>query len=236
MRSAYSTIIREARDCSTSLLDARGGIVAQAQWCPIHMNSFSRVFDSFAARYDLSTMESHEALLTNDPYSGGQHLNDFVLFTPVFYRGRLLGYSASIGHQIDVGGGAAGPNATATDVFQEGLRLPLLRIDLERDLGDGMLEQLIRSNVRAPDLVMGDVYAQVAANRTGQVRLKELAQRFGPDRVSAAGAELQDYSERLTRAAIESLPDGVYAGEDYVDDNGFDETPLRVKATVEVAA
>jgi N-methylhydantoinase B len=228
VRSAYSTIIREARDCSTSLLDRDGHVMAQAQFCPIHMNSFGKVFEAFAKRYDLSRIQPGEALITNDPYSGGQHLNDFVLFTPIFVAGELTAYSASIGHHIDIGGGAAGPNTRATEVIQEGLRIPLLKFDLERDLGAGMLEQFIRLNVRPPDLVMGDVYAQVAANRTGESRFLDLVERFGKDAVLETAAELQNYSERLTRALIRELPNGVYEGEDFVDDNGFTEEPLRV--------
>ncbi|HKG27152.1 MAG TPA: hydantoinase B/oxoprolinase family protein, partial [Thermomicrobiales bacterium] len=126
VRSAFSTIIREARDCSTSLLDRNGRVIAQAQFCPIHMNSFTSVFDAFSRRHDLATLRPGEALLTNDPYSGGQHLNDFVLFTPIFAGDELVAFSASIGHHIDVGGGAAGPNAGATDIYAEGIRLPLL--------------------------------------------------------------------------------------------------------------
>jgi len=234
IRSAYSTIIREARDCSTSLLDRDGKVMAQAQFCPIHMNSFGKVFEAFARQYDLSTLKPGEALITNDPYSGGQHLNDFVLFTPIFIGGELTAYSASIGHHIDVGGGAAGPNIRATEVIQEGLRIPLLKFDLDRDLGPGMLEQFIRLNVRPPDLVMGDVYAQVAANRTGEVRFLELVERFGKEAVLETATELQNYSERLTRALIRELPDGVYDGEDFVDDNGFTDEPLRVAVKVTI--
>jgi N-methylhydantoinase B len=235
VRSAYSTIIREARDCSTSLLDADGRVIAQAQFCPIHMNSFSTVFEAFAKKHDVRSMGPGEALLTNDPYSGGQHLNDFVLFTPIFANGELVAFGASIGHHLDVGGGAAGPNATAGDIFSEGLRIPLLRLNLERDLGSGLLEQMIRANVRPPDLVMGDVYAQIAANRTGETRLLELIKRFELYRVLAAAGELQDYSERLARAAIDAIPDGVYEAEDWVDDNGFTDEPLRVALRITVS-
>jgi N-methylhydantoinase B len=234
IRSAYSTIIREARDCSTSLMDRDGLIMAQAQFCPIHMNSFGKVFEAFARRYDLSCIQPGEALITNDPYSGGQHLNDFVLFTPIFVDGELSAYSASIGHHIDVGGGAAGPNTRATEVIQEGLRIPLLKFDLERDLGAGMLEQFLRLNVRPPDLVMGDVYAQIAANKTGEIRFLELMDRFGKEAVLETAAELQNYSERLTRALIRELPDGVYEGEDFVDDNGFTDQPLRVALKITI--
>jgi N-methylhydantoinase B len=234
VRSAYSTIIREARDCSTSFLDKDGRIIAQAQFCPIHMNSFGKVFEAFARRYDVTRISPNEGLITNDPYSGGQHLNDILLFTPVFHRGRLVAFSASLGHHIDVGGGAAGPNARATDVFAEGLRIPLVKFDFERDLGAGILEQFIRTNVRAPDLVMGDLYAQIAANRTGESRFIEMLDRFGTDTVLAAAAQLQDYAERLAREAILAIPDGVYEAEDFVDDNGFTPEPLRVKAKVTV--
>jgi N-methylhydantoinase B len=235
VRSAYSTIIREARDCSTSFLDRDGRIIAQAQFCPIHMNSFGKVFEAFAKRFDLSTIQPNEGLITNDPYSGAQHLNDIVLFTPVFYRGRLVAFSASLGHHIDVGGGAAGPNAGATDVYSEGLRIPLSRFDIERDLGEGLLEQFIRINVRPPDQVMGDIYAQLAANRTGAARFVEMLERFGEETVLTAAAELQDYSERLAREAISAIPDGVYEAEDFVDDNGFTGEPLRVAVRITVA-
>jgi len=236
IRSAYSIIIREARDCSTSLLDRHGRIMAQAEFCPIHMNSFGKVFEAFASRYDLSTIQPGEALITNDPYSGGQHLNDFVLFTPIFVDHHLVAYSASIGHHIDIGGAAAGPNTRATEVIQEGLRIPLLKFDLERDLGPGMLEQFIRLNVRPPDLVMGDVHAQIAANITGKTRFLELAARFGVADVLEAGEELQRYSERLTRAAIQTIPDGDYEADDFVDDNGFTNEPLRVAVRVTIDA
>lgn len=234
VRSAYSTIIREARDCSTSLLDRNGRIVAQAQFCPIHMNSFGMVFQAFARRFDLSTIRPNEGLITNDPYSGAQHLNDIVLFTPIFYRDRLVAFSASLGHHIDVGGGAAGPNAGATDVYSEGLRIPLTRFDFDRDLGDGLLEQFIRINVRPPDDVMGDIYAQIAANRTGKARFTEMIERFGEDMVLAGVGELQDYSERLARQAILAIPDGTYRAEDFVDDNGFTDEPLKVAVRIVV--
>lgn len=235
VRSAYSTIIREARDCSSSLLDRDGRIIAQAQFCPIHMNSFGMVFDAFRRRHDIGAIRPGEGFITNDPYSGAQHLNDIVLFTPIFHRGRLEGFSASIGHHIDVGGGAAGPNAAANDVFSEGLRIPLLKFDLTRDLGpEGMLEQFIRLNVRPPDQVMGDIYAQIAANRIGETRLVEMLDRFGPETLRQAGGALLDYSERLAREAIRAIPDGTYAAEDFVDDNGQSDEPLRVRVSVEV--
>jgi N-methylhydantoinase B len=232
VRSAYSTIIREARDCSTALLDRRGRVVAQAQFCPIHMNSFGKVFEAFAARYDLGAIRPEESLITNDPYSGAQHLNDIIIFSPIFHAGSVVAFAASLGHHIDVGGGAAGPNAQALDVYSEGLRIPPLKFSRERDMGEGMLEQFIRINVRAPDQVAGDLHAQLAANHTGEVRFLEMLDRFGEATVLEAVEKLQSYSEQLTRQAIASIPDGEYVAEDFVDDNGFTDEPLRVAVRV----
>lgn len=236
IRSAYSSIIREARDASTALLDPKGRIVSQAQLIPIHMNSFSLAFDSMAAEFGPETFKPGEAVITNDPYRGGQHLNDIILFTPIFADGKLVGFAGSIGHHIDIGGGAAGPNSKATDVQAEGLCLPMLRIDAERDLApDGIVGRVVRANVRAPGLVMGDLSAQLAANRTGEARLVALYEKYGADVVEAAIEEIMDYSERLTRAAVAKLPDGVYEGEDFVDDDGFSDEPCRVHARVTIS-
>ncbi len=234
VRSAYSTIIREARDCSTALLDRHGRIVAQSQFCPIHMNSFGKVFEAFAERYDVAAIKPSESLITNDPYSGAQHLNDIIIFSPIFYRGAIVAFAASLGHHIDVGGGAAGPNAQALDVYSEGLRIPPLKFDRARDMGKGMLEQFIRINVRAPDQVAGDLHAQLSANHTGEIRFLEMLDRFGEDTVLNAVEHLQSYSEQLTRQAIETIPDGEYTAEDFVDDNGFTPDPLRVSVRVTV--
>lgn len=236
IRSAYSSIIREARDASTALLDAEGRIVSQAQLIPIHMNSFSLAFDAMVEEYDLASFKSGDAVITNDPYKGGQHLNDIILFTPIFSReGKLVAFAGSIGHHIDIGGGAAGPNSKATDVQAEGLCLSMLRADLARDLQpDGVVGRVIRSNVRAPGLVMGDLAAQVAANETGAARLLSLHSKYGEAAVSEAMQAIMDYSERLTSNAISELPDGTYVGEDVVDNDGFSAEPYRVNAKVTV--
>lgn len=235
VRSAYSSLIREARDCATSVLDSHGRIIAQAQFCPIHMNSFGKIFEAFSRRYDVSAIQPNEGFITNDPYSGAQHLNDVVIFSPIFNRGRLLAFSASIGHQIDIGGGAAGPNARAADIYSEGLRIPLLKFDRDVDFGEGMLAQFIRINVRAPDQVLGDLHAQLAANHVGATRFIAMAEKFGEAALLQAAADLQRYSERLAREAIVAIPDGIYEAEDFVDDNGITDEPLRVAVKITVS-
>ena len=126
MRSAYSVIIREARDCSTSLLDPKGRIIVQAQFCPIHMNSFGMVFEAFACRYDLSHIRPQDGLITNDPYNGGQHLNDIVIFTPIFFRGEVAAYAAFLGHHSTSAGERPAPTrARPTSTRREfGFRRP----------------------------------------------------------------------------------------------------------------
>ena len=157
-----------------------------------------------------------------------------MIFTPIFLRKKVAAYATSLGHHIDIGGEAAGPTARATDVYSEGIRIPPTRFDTEKDLGPGILEQFLRANVRAPDLVMGDINAQLAANRTGERRFLEMLERFGVETVGEAARELQDYSERLAREAIRAIPDGLYEAEDFVDDNGFTTEPLKVKVAVAV--
>src|SRR5439155_1467769 len=195
IRSAYSSVIREARDASTALLDPAGRVVAQAQLIPIHMNSFGLAFQAMADEHDVSSFRPGEGVITNDPYRGGQHLNDIILFTPIFAEsGELAGFSGSIGHHIDIGGGAAGPNSMATDLPAEGICLPMLRVDVRKDLADGgVVGKFIRSNVRPPDLVMGDVAAQVAANETGSAGLRALHRKYGVEAVTEVMASVMDY-------------------------------------------
>jgi N-methylhydantoinase B len=236
IRSAYSSVIREARDASTALLDPAGRIIAQAQLIPMHMNSFSLAFAEMAREYDVSTMRPGEAVMTNDPYRGGQHLNDIILFSPIFDdAGALTAFAASIGHHIDIGGGAAGPNAAATDLAAEGITLPMMRLDVERDLAPtGIVGRFIGANVRAPDLVLGDIAAQVAANQTGGAGLLRLYRKYGTEAVREAMTAIMDYSERLMRLAISELPDGTYEGMDVIDDDGFSDEPLPIRARVTV--
>jgi len=236
VRSAYSTIIREARDSSTALMDHEGRLVSQAQYIPIHMNSFPTLFEFLKRKYLLSEIKPGDAFLSNDPYQGGQHLNDIILVTPIFYEGRLVGFSGSIGHHADIGGAAAGPYAGATDNYQEGFRIPLVKFNLQRDWKrqKGLIREFLGNNVRIPEMVLGDIDAQIAANQSGEIRLKTLMQKYGPDLVLSAMEDFMNYSERLMRDAISRVPDGEYDGEDCVDSDVFSESPLTVRAKVEV--
>jgi N-methylhydantoinase B len=235
VRSAYSTVLREARDGSAALLDATGNTIAQAELIPMQLGTIGYIFQSCAAIYPLDDLTEDDFFAINDPYSGGQHLQDVFLFHPIFLDGVLLGFSASVAHHLDLGGGAPGLHPLATDVWSEGLIIPPLKLSMKRDWHGGVFQRLLRANVRVPHQTMGDFDAQMAANAIGSARVRELAERYGPAKVTAVMAALLDYSEARMRAGIRAAPDGVYVGEDWLDDDGITETPIRVRSTVTIA-
>lgn len=234
VRSAFSTVVREARDCSTALLDADGAIVAQAEMIPMQTAALGMSFRAAKAALDLDAMGPGAAILMNDPYSGGQHLNDLILFTPIFLDDRLIGFAGSTAHHLDIGGGSAGVNTRATDLIQEGLVLPPILFDVARDWNGGMLERLLAANIRTAEIGIGDLNAQFAANHTGAGRVRELARRHGADGLAQAMRAVQDYSERRMRAGIAAIPDGVYRGEAFIDEDVFQTEPVRVAVEVRV--
>ncbi len=234
IRSAYSTIVREAQDASAALLDRDGNVVAQAELIPMQLGPMKMTFAPCAATCPVERLQPGDFYITNDPFNGGQHLPDVFIFSPVFVAGEAIGFAASVAHHLDLGGGAPGLNADASDIYQEGLRIPPSCYNLDRDWNGGPFERLVAANIRVPQLTIGDFNAQFAANATGALRLQQLAAKFGTATVTAAMAELMDYSERRVRAAIAAIPDGLYRGEDAVDDDGLDARPLAVKAEVAI--
>jgi N-methylhydantoinase B len=236
VRSAYSTIVREAQDASACLFDADGNVVAQAELIPMQLGPMSEIFRSCAAVVPVERLEDGDFYITNDPYSGGQHLQDVFIYQPIFLDGTLIGFSGTVAHHLDLGGGNPGLTPDAADVHAEGLIIPPSRYSMARDWAEsGPLQRLIAANIRVPHQTIGDFNAQFAANAIGAGRLRELCRRYGIQTVRRSMAELLAYSERRVRAAIAAIPDGVYVGEDAVDDDGLSEMPLPVRATVTVA-
>lgn len=235
MRAAHSTIVRESRDFCTSVLDANGDTVAQAEGTPIQMNSLSSALDWISDKYGLETVKPGDAFLLNNAYENGQHLNDIILILPIFDADdALIAFAGTIAHHLEVGGAMAGSNADATEIYQEGLILPSMRIDFEKDLYGGPIEQIITANVRCPDVVLGDLRAQMSSVLRGKARLLEILERYGREKFIRGMAELQDYSERRMRAVIARIPDGVYVGDDMLDGQraGDPLVPMRAKITV----
>ena len=235
VRSAYSPIVREANDCSAALLDVDGNVVSQAELIPMQLGPIGTTFRPCAQLFPPETLEPGDFYINNDPYHGGQHVPDVFIFSPVFFGGRLVGFSATVAHHLDLGGGAPGLNMAAGDVHQEGLIFPPSRYNVDRDWNGGPLERLVRANVRVPEKTIGDCNAQFAANGVGARRVIELCEKFGADTVMEAMSALLDYSEQRMRAAIAEAPDGVYHGEDQLDSDGVNDEPLVVRARVEIA-
>lgn len=235
VRSAHSPIVREAQDCSAAIMNARGEVVAQSELIAIQLGSIAHTFAPCLARYPVETIEAGDFFINNDPYSGGQHIPDIFLFTPIFVASRLIGFSASVVHHIDLGGGAPGLNPQAADVHQEGIIFPPTKYNIERDWKGGPFERLIAANVRMPDATIGDINAQFAANAIGARRIATLAEKFGCDDLADAMDEMLNYTERRIRTAIRALPDGCYQGAAEIDDDGLGNGPLTIRAQVKIA-
>ncbi|MBK8740647.1 MAG: hydantoinase B/oxoprolinase family protein [Betaproteobacteria bacterium] len=234
VRSAYSNIVREARDASAAILDPAGNIVAQSEMVPMQLGSMNTTLRACLGFYPAETLTADDFLVNNHPYHGGQHLQDVFIFRPVFVDGELIAFAGSTAHHLDLGGGSAGLNAMASDVYQEGLLLPPLKFSLSRDWNGGMFERLLAANIRVPDQTLGDFNAQFAAKAIGIERIRQLCAKYGAGTVKATMTGLIDYAERQLRAAIRALPDGVYTGEDAGDDLEGKGTPLWVRARVTV--
>jgi N-methylhydantoinase B len=225
IRSAYSANIKERRDCSTALFDAAGELVMQAEHIPVHLGSMP---DAVAAVIG-EPQRPGETWILNDPYRGGTHLPDITLVSPVFVRGALTGFAACRAHHADVGGPTPGSMpAGSRTLEEEGVVIPPTPADLHR------LRE-IASRMRFPEQRLADLRAQRAANRIGALRLTELAERHGLDLLRAGMDEILAYAERRTRAALAELPDGSYAAEDVLEDDGGGgprDVVLQVVATI----
>jgi N-methylhydantoinase B len=225
IRSAYSANIKERHDCSTALFDAAGELVTQAEHIPVHLGSMP---DAVAAVLG----EEHRAgvaWILNDPYRGGTHLPDVTLISPIFIAGELFGFAASRAHHADIGGPTAGVMpAFSQTLADEGIVIPPTRAD------PAELDRLV-AQMRSPHQRLADLRAQQAANRIGERRMAELADRHGVERLRTGMAEILAYSERRTRAALAALPDGTYAAADVLEHDtatGARDIVLRLRATI----
>ena len=232
VRTARSSVIKEAMDFSTGLLDPSGNLVAQGLCLPVHMGSFPPTLATVLKKFE-GQIRPGDVYALNDPYLGsGLHLPDIFIFKPVFHDGVLLAFAAAIGHQTDIGGRVAGGNACDnTEIFQEGLRIPPLRI-IDQGKPVESFFDILKLNVRVPETVIGDVQATIAACTRGERALIALAKKHGVAALVTDMASLLDYSENLTRAEFSAFPDGEWAFEDFLDDDGFSEESIRIFAKV----
>lgn len=232
LRSSCSPIVKEGLDASASLFTADGVTLAQACAIPIHLATLIPAVAEIRRRFPTETMREGDIYILNDPYAGGTHLPDIALVMPVFARGRLIALAATMTHHQDVGGLAAGSVPTnATEIYQEGLRLPAVAW-ARGGLFDETLTAILRANVRIPDVFIGDLHAQVAACKLGAARLAEAAERHGDNTLLAAFGLLIDRAEAMTRASLAAMPEGRWSAEDWLDNDGIAlDTPLRIAVT-----
>ncbi|HEY7551360.1 MAG TPA: hydantoinase B/oxoprolinase family protein [Hyphomicrobiaceae bacterium] len=235
-RTSRSTIVRELLDYSTAIFDRDGWNVAQAARIPSHLNSMSTFLTEILANHvPPDRWHPGDVVISNDPYCGGQHLPDIVAFKAVFHDGRRVGFVGTLCHHLDVGGSSPGSyGSSATEIFQEGLRIPPLKLFEAGRLVEP-LRALILQNVRQPELLWGDLQSQIASLNVGAAGIERLVAKLGEARFERALAQLLDASEAGMRAVIGRIPDGTYAFEDRIDDDGISGEPILIRAAVTVA-
>ena len=231
-RTSRSSVVREILDYSTCVFDANGQSVAQAARMPVHLNSMAACLEDLINHHiPIEEWYDGDVIITNDPYSGGQHLPDIQTFRPVFHEGRRIAIAGILVHHLDVGGGAPGSYyAEATEIYQEGLCIPPLKIVQGGERNEAVVKMLL-ANTREPVNVGGDFSSQLAALETGALTLQRIGKRYGADRLAEACERIQAASEAQTRAVFAEIPNGVYEFEDFVDDDGIElDRKLRINA------
>ncbi|WP_326944179.1 hydantoinase B/oxoprolinase family protein [Amycolatopsis sp. NBC_01307] len=231
VNTAFSAVVRESLDLACAVFDSRGEMIGQSVGgTPGHINAMATGMHHFVAAYPPEQLEPGDVLLTNDPWQTAGQINDITVATPVFRAGRLVAWFASCCHAPDIGGRLV--SAEAHEVFEEGLRLPILKFLRAGEVNTD-LERLIRVNVRTPEETIGDLYAQVTGNEVGATSLVRLLDEFGLDTLDDVAAEIMNRSEKALRDALRELPDGTYTNEIVTDGFDDEEIVLRVTATVD---
>ena len=230
-RSAYSTNVKTRQDFSCAFFDRDLRVIAQAFTQPVHLGSMVELVPRAVRAYGEENLAPGDMLVTNDPYSGGVHLNDITVLAPVHYQGELVGYMADIAHHVDVGGGAPASVGAFQEVFQEGVIIPPVKLVDAGTIAPDVFD-LILAQIRSKRETSGDFRAQIAANRAGSRRLIELIERHGLDEINRYVDALVDYTERRTLAELAELPRGVYVADGYVDNDGFTEKRVKLCAKV----
>lgn len=228
-RTAFSPNIKERRDFSCAVFDENGEMVAQAAHIPVHLGSMPMSVKSAISNCKL---KPGDMIMLNDPYKGGTHLPDITIVAPIFInKDKPSFYVANRAHHSDVGGMTAGSMPLSSSIFQEGVIIPPLKI-MENDSIDEKLMRFFLNNVRTPVEREGDFAAQIMANITGIKRTQELVEKYGEEKVRFYASGLMNYSEKITRKTIENIPDGEYAFEDFMDDDGKSRKKIPVKVKV----
>ena len=234
IRSAYTPIIYEGQDCSVALLDANHRILGQSAGLPIFLGNLEICVALTEERFGRGVWSPGDVWIVNDSFLTGTHLNDMTVYAPIFCDSELMGFSASRAHWLDIGAKDPGGSMDSTNIYQEGLRLPPMKIIAAGAIREDVAE-LIALNTRFPDPTIGDLHAQIAVARTGDARLRAILARYGKETVELARDQIFAQSEELDRIAVAAIPDGVYTAEGCLDNDGISDDPywVRVKVIVE---
>ncbi len=230
-RSAYSTNVKTRQDFSCAFFDKDLRVIAQAFTQPVHLGSFVELVPKAITKYGESNILIDDMLVVNDPYSGGVHLNDITLIAPAHYKGKLVGYMASLAHHVDVGGGAPASIGAFREVFQEGIIIPPVKL-VSGGIVDEDIFSLILAQIRSKRETSGDFKAQMAANNAGKRRLNEIVDRYGIQEFTTYQNEIIDYTRRRTVTELSKLPQGIFQASGFVDTDGY--TPHKVDLKVEI--
>ncbi len=235
LRTSHSPIVREALDASAALFDAQGRQIAQAAAAPIHLGMLIPAVDALLGRFPVASMSAGDVYVLNEPFTGGAHLPDVIMLTPVVVAGDVVALSVCITHHQEFGGKAAGSTPMgATEIYQEGLVIPPLALYRAGESNQTLLD-VLAANVRIPDHVLGDLDGQLASCSVGRRGVEALVDRYGKATVAGAMDSLLDRSEELARAAITEIPDGTYHYVDWLDDDGIAVgEPVRIEVSVTV--
>ena len=232
-RCAVTTFMYEIMDCAFGLMDAQGGVIAQSHGILLFLGSLGPATRNSIAHIGVENMEPGDVILATDPRVTGAHASDALIFSPVFYKGKIFAYAVTKSHWQDLGAKDAFPTDSRSP-YEEGLRIPPVRLYKAGELQKEVWE-IIQLNSRAPEMVWGDMQAQIAGCHSAEKGVVELLDKYGEETVQACIREMYDYSERMIRDAISQMPDGVYEAEDHLDDNGLEEAiPVKVKAAIHV--
>lgn len=229
-RTALSPNIKERRDFSCALFNKKGETFAQGSHIPVHLGAMPL---SVQASLKNIEYEDGDLVILNHPYRGGTHLPDITCITPVFADSRLAFFSASRAHHSDVGGMSPGSMPLASEIFQEGLIIPPVKL-LRKDQVDPHVMNLILANVRTPEERQGDLFAQIAANHKGRTRLLEIIKKYGLEKIIRYTELIQDYTETILRRTIQDMPDGRWTFHDFLDDDGITGVPVKIEAAVTI--
>lgn len=231
IHSSFTTVVREAGDLSAGVFDRQGNMIAQSvTGTPGHINTMANCVRKYIVpRHPIDSLQPGDTLITNDPWEASGHLFDLTIVSPVFYRGRGVAWFASTCHAVDIGGATMGGDARS--LYEEGLAIPLMKLFKAGAVNQELIE-IIRANVRVPDQVIGDIYAQQVGNQVGARKLIEMLDEYALPDIEALSAQILDRTERAVRAAISALPDGAYQDEIAID--GFDQ-PLKIACALTIA-